>query len=254
MKTAVFITVRMKSMRLPKKALLKIKGRTTIEHLIDRIKSAKLPDLVVLCTSTHPDDEILVEVAERNGIEAFRGSPEDKLDRYLQAAKKYGVDFIINVDGDDLFCDPSLIDRAIEHYKKTGADCVFLKGFPVGAVPTGIKTTALEKVCQIKEEKDTEVWGGYFTDTGLFNVGYLEAEADLRHPEFRMTLDYQEDFEFFKAVFDRLYSPGKIFTLREIVALLKKDPLIAKINEVVRKKYEEKLKQHPGIKLKGRGK
>jgi len=253
MKTAVFITVRMKSTRLPKKALLKIKGKTTIEHLIDRVKSAKLPDLIVLCTSTHPDDEILVEVAEKNGIEAFRGSPEDKLDRYLQAAKKYEVDFIVNVDGDDIFCDPGLIDKTIEHHNKTGADCVFWKGFPIGAVPTGIKTDALEKVCQIKEEKDTEVWGGYFTDTGLFNVEYLEAETDLRHPEFRMTLDYLEDFEFFKAVFDELYSLGKIFALKEIVALLKKDPSIAKINEVVRKKYEEKLKQHPVIKLKTRG-
>lgn len=250
MKTAVFITVRMKSTRLPKKALLKIKDRTTIEHLIDRIKSAKLPNLIVLCTSTHSDDEILAEVAERNGIEAFRGSPEDKLDRYLQAARKYGVDFIVNVDGDDIFCDPGLIDKTIEHYKKTGADCIFWNGFPVGAVPIGIKTDALERVCQIKEEKDTEVWGGYFTDTGLFEVEYLEAGADLKHPEFRMTLDYPEDFEFFKTVFDKLYSPGKIFTLKEIVALLKKDPSIAKINAVVQKKYEEKLKTHPEIKLK----
>lgn len=253
MKTAVFITVRMKSTRLPKKALLKIKGKTTIEHLIDRVKSAKLPDLIVLCTSIRPDDKILVEVAERNNVAAFKGSPEDKLDRYLQAAKKYEVDFIVNVDGDDILCDPGLIDKTIEHYKKTGADCVFWKGFPIGAVPTGIKTDALKKVCQIKAEKDTEVWGKYFTDTGLFKVEYVEADDELKHPEFRMTLDYPEDFEFFKAVFNKLYSPSNIFTLREIVALLKREPAIARINAAVQKKYEEKLIKHPKIKLKKEG-
>jgi len=237
MRTAVFITVRMKSTRLPKKALLEIKGRTTIEHLIDRIKSAKLPDLIVLCTSTHPDDKILANLAEKNGIEAFRGSPEDKLERYLKAAKKYGVNFIVNVDGDDILCDPTLIDKTIEHFKKTEADCVIWRGFPVGAVPTGIKVEALEKVCEIKDEEDTEVWGGYFTDTGLFKVEYLDAEEELRHPEIRMTLDYPEDLEFFKAIFERLYMAGRIFSLKEVIELLKKSPDIAEINKHRQEEY-----------------
>lgn len=249
MKTAVFITTRMKSTRLPRKALLDIEGRSTVEHLIDRAKAAKLPDLVILCTSTHPEDEVLVGVAKRNGIETFRGSPEDKLDRYLQAAKKYKLDFIVNIDGDDLLCDPELIDRTIEHFRKTEADYIGWREFPVGAVPTGIKVEALEKVCELKEEKDTEVWGGYFTDTGLFKVEYLEAEKALRHPEFRMTLDYPEDLEFFRAVFKRLYKSGKIIPLREAVKLLIQNPEIARINQKAQKAYEERLKIHPKPKL-----
>jgi len=251
-KTAVFITVRMKSTRLPRKALLDIEGRSTIEHLIDRAKAARCPDLVVLCTSTHPDDKVLVDMAHRNGIEAFRGSPEDKLDRYLQAARKYGIDFIVNVDGDDILCDPKLIDRTIKHFKKTGSDCIFWRGFPVGAVPTGIKVEALERVCQLKEERDTEVWGGYFTDTGLFKVEYLNASDDMKHPEFRMTLDYPEDLEFFRTVFKRLYSSGKIFSLEEVVKLLEENPEIAEINQGVQKAYEARLEQHGKPKLKNR--
>lgn len=250
MRTAVFITVRMKSTRLPRKALLDIQGRTAIEHLIDRAKTARLPDLVVLCTSTHPEDEVLVGVAERNRIGAFRGSPDDKLDRYLQAAKKYGVDFIVNVDGDDILCDPELIDRTVEHFRKTNADYIAWSGLPVGAAPTGIKVEALEKVCQLKAETDTEVWGGYFTDTGLFRVERLEASGDLKHPEFRMTLDYPEDLEFFRAVFKKLYKLGKIAPLRDIVELLEQNPEITKINQKVQKAYEERLKAHAKPKLK----
>lgn len=250
MRTAVFITARMKSTRLPRKALAEIEGKPAIEHLIERAKAAKLPDLVVLCTSVHPDDEVLAEIARRNGIQAFRGSPEDKLDRYLQAAKHYELDFIVNVDGDDILCDPELIDKTIEHYRKTDADCIIWKGFPVGAVPTGIKVKALEKVCELKDEADTEVWGGYFTDTGLFKVEYLEAWEDVRRPEFRMTLDYPEDLEFFREVFRRLHTPGKIISLREVVKLLEENPEIPEINRKVQKAYEERLKKHPKPKLK----
>lgn len=249
MKRAVFITVRMKSARLPKKALLKIKGRTTIEHLIDRVKSAKRPNLIVLCTSTHLDDAVLADIAKKKGIEVFRGSPEDKLDRYLNAARKYGIDFIVNVDGDDILCGPELVDRTIEHFEKTRADCIIWQEFPVGAVPIGIKVTALEKVCQIKDEVDTEVWPGYFTDTGIFTVEYLEAEEELRHPEIRMTLDYPEDLEFFKKIFEGLYIPRKIFSLREIITFLKENPQIIDINKHMQKAYLEHLKKSAPIRL-----
>ncbi len=240
----------MKSTRLPKKALLEIEGRTTIEHLMDRAKAAKRPDLVVLCTSTHPDDDILVDVARRNDIEVFRGSPEDKLDRYLKAAKKYGLDFIVNIDGDDILCDPELVDQTIDHFKETNADYIAWRGFPVGAVPIGIKVEALERVCQLKEEADTEVWGGYFVDTGLFEVKYLDASDDLKHPESRMTLDYPKDLEFFRAVFKKLYKSGKIIPLKEVVKLLEENPEIAKINQEVQKAYEARLKEHAKPKLK----
>jgi spore coat polysaccharide biosynthesis protein SpsF len=239
----------MKSSRLPKKALLKIKGKPTIEHLIERAKAAKLPQIVVLCTSTHPDDEVLVKIAQKNNIEAFRGSPDDKLDRYLKAAEYFGIDFFVNVDGDDILCDPELIDKTFVHFMKTGADYIGWRGLPVGAAPVGVKTEALAKVCELKEETDTEVWGGYFTESGLFKVEFLDAPEELRRPEYRMTLDYPEDLRFFRAVFDHLYSPGKIISLREVVRLLERNPDITKINQGVQKAYEDWLQKHPKPRL-----
>jgi len=191
MKTAVFLSIREKSTRLPKKVLLEIKGKTVTEHLIDRLKTAKQPDIVVLCTSINSRDAPLVEIAKKCGIRYFRGSEDDKLDRYLNAAQKYGVDFMIIVDEDDIFCDPEFIDKTIEMYKKTMADFIYCPDLPLGASASGIKLDALKIVCDIKAESDTEVWGGYFLNTGLFKVVKLEVDdPDLRHPEVRMTLDY----------------------------------------------------------------
>jgi spore coat polysaccharide biosynthesis protein SpsF (cytidylyltransferase family) len=251
MKTAIFLSIREKATRLPKKVLLEIKGKTVTEHLIDRLKQAKLPDMIVMCTSTHPDDNVLVEIAEKNNIEYFRGSEEDKLDRYLQAAKKFGIDFMLIVDGDDIFCDPIAIDNIIRKFEDENADYIKYKDLPLGATAHGVKYEALEKVCEIKAENDTEVWGGYFTKTGLFNYILLEAEEEFRHPEIRMTLDYKEDFDFFNAIFKRLYKPGEVFSLRKIINLVERYPEIPDLNKGVQKKYLKKIDEaHKKMRIK----
>lgn len=247
-KRAIFLSIREKATRLPKKVLLSLKGKTITEHLIDRLRLAKLSDEVIMTTSTHPDDGVLAELAAKAEISCFRGSEDDKLDRYLEAAKTYGVDFMVIVDGDDPFCDPIYIDRVIVKHLETGADFVYCEGLPLGAASSGFTRQALEKVCQIKTQNDTEVWGGYFLKTGLFRVAKVQArEPSLRRPEVRMTLDYEEDFHFFKEVFEALYVPGKVFSLEEVMKLLERRPEIIQINQGVQKLYEENLARHTQI-------
>lgn len=250
MKAAVFITARVKSSRLPRKALLKIGGKTTIGHLIERAKRAVRPQLVVMCTSTNPQDLVLAELAVKHGIRFFRGSEDDKLDRYLKAAEKYRLDFIVTVDGDDILCDPELIDKTVEHFLKTEADFIAWNGLPLGAACAGIKVEALRLVCELKAEADTEVWGGYFTETGLFKIEQIEAEEALRRPEVRMTLDYPEDFRFFERIFAELGAGCRFFSLREILALLERKPEIIEINRGVQAAYEEHLKKSAPVRLK----
>jgi spore coat polysaccharide biosynthesis protein SpsF len=238
LKKAIFIAVRMKSTRLPKKALLKIKGRTVIEHLIDRLKTSKLADVIVVCTSTNPDDAILAEIAVKNGIEGFQGSEDDKLERFLGAAKKYGVELIAAVDGDDILCDAVYIDKTFQTLMDSDADMVKCDKLPLGMACNGLKIAALKKVCEIKQESDTEVWGGYFTDSGLFKVVTLDVDdPELARPDIRLTLDYQEDFDLFKAIFDGLYKPGAVFSLKDIVNFLNKNPKLLEINQKVHQQY-----------------
>ncbi len=244
MKAAVFIPIRLASTRLPGKALLEINHKPIVEYLIERVKSAKMARNVVICTTTNPEDEALIPVAKRNGIECFQGSEKDILDRYLQAAAKYKIDFIVNVDGDDVFCDPVHMDKVTEVYKKTNADYINCEGLPFGAAPLGIKAAALQKVCELKKVNDTETgWGRFFTETKLFHLETVKAEPDVNHPEFRMTLDYPEDFQFFAAVINHLYVPGKVFSLREIISLLKAHPEISNLNSKLMEEYWQTFKQ-----------
>ena len=63
MVTAILITVRTNSTRLPNKALLKIMGKETIVYLIDRVKKSKLADKIILCTTKNKEDDILCKIA-----------------------------------------------------------------------------------------------------------------------------------------------------------------------------------------------
>lgn len=243
MKTAAFISVRDKATRLPGKVFLDLGGRPAIERLIERVRQAREPDLVVLTTSVHPDDRKLLDVAARAGVEGFAGSEDDKLDRYLRAADRYGVTFAAVVDGDDLFCEPAYIDRIIAEHRTGGGDYIVVEGLPLGATAFGIAVPALRRVCDLKAENDTEVWGSYFTRPGMFDVRKLQPEADDRRPDLRMTLDYAEDYEFFRCVYEALSPLDPHPPLREIIRFCDAHPEVAAINRGAQERYERNLRQ-----------
>lgn len=243
---SIFITVRSGSTRLPNKATLKINGKTTIEHLIDRVKNSKLSDSIILCTTTLPEDDILCDIAKSNNIKYYRGSVKDKLERWKGACRKYNVDFFITADGDDLFCEPKLIDLAINQYKNTNADFIKTDEVVCGAFTFGIKYTALKKVCEIKDTDDTEMMWVYFTDTGLFNIENLQnIPKKYKRKDIRMTLDYKDDFNFFKNVIEHFNK--KTFGLDDILSYIDDNPEVSKLNFYLEQNWSEN--QNKNIKL-----
>lgn len=231
MKTAVTITVRMKSTRLPEKAMKDLVGKPMIEHLINRLKYAKLPDEIILCTSTNPQDDILVEVAKKNNIKWFRGDEMDVLKRLLDTSKKYKIDFIVSATGDNPLTDPHYIDRLINKFKETDADYITCLDLPLGAFSYGIKVQALEKVVELKKEMDTEIWGVYFTETNLFKIEKMEVESQLKHPEMRLTVDTPEDFRLMEEIYGMLYREDKLIELADVINLFEEKPMFLEINK-----------------------
>jgi len=236
--TAVFIPARLSSTRLPSKSLLKIKGKFCLQYLIQRIQRSKEHDLIILCTTTNSSDDDLIDLAKKMGIKYFRGSEIDILERYQQAAKKFNVKYIINVDGDDIFCEPSFIDKTAKILQNFDYDCLIWKNLPLGTTPIGIKTNALEKVCSLKETKDTATgWTKFFTETGMFQVKYLTScNPEINNPEVRLTLDYPEDLQLFQEIYENLKEP---FSLKDILKLFHDKPELLKINEGLKEIYEK---------------
>ncbi|MBW3019081.1 3-deoxy-manno-octulosonate cytidylyltransferase, partial [Candidatus Woesearchaeota archaeon] len=194
-------------------------------------------DEIVMCTSTNPQDDILVDIAEMKKISCFRGSEDDVLDRLFNAAKSAGADFIVNVTADNPLVDPVYIDKIIEVFKTKNADYVTCKDLPLGAYAYGLKVKALETVIKTKSETDTEIWGRFFENGNIKKVE-VEVEEDLRHPEIRLTVDEQVDLELMRKIFDKLHVSKNDFDLKKVVSFLLNNPQLMVINKSVVQKVK----------------
>ncbi|MFX0059060.1 MAG: cytidylyltransferase domain-containing protein [Candidatus Heimdallarchaeota archaeon] len=255
MKIGAFITVRLGSTRLHNKALLKIKGRPTIMHLIERIKQAKNIDEIVLCTTTNSEDKKLIAIAKKLNIAYFTGDDKDIIKRHYDAANYHGVDFVINIDGDDLFCDPEYIDDIAKEAKKNYGiyDVIETKGLPFGVNSFGYKVDCLRNVFENKSQNNTDTgWGEFFRENKNLKKKVIQAKEKHifkdKKLEPRMSLDYQEDLDFFIKVFEALYKEGRYFSYDAIIEFLKKNPNVIDINKQVEEIYWENYDKKKVIK------
>lgn len=248
MKTAILITARLKSTRLPMKAIKPIKDRPMICHMLDRLKLARQPSQIIIATSTVEQDDPLVEIAQQENVECFRGDPDDVLVRLTEAANQFGVDTVISCTADNPFVDPFYIDKLVLYHNAEKNDRTDIVGLPFGVFSHAISVNAMEKACEIKAEKDTEVWGGYFSETGLFKIGKMVVtDPAVIWPELRLTVDTPEDFALVTEIFEELYLPGRVFSLESIIDLCRKREDLALLNSKVVQKPGKPIKLKSGV-------
>ncbi|MEM3062428.1 MAG: acylneuraminate cytidylyltransferase [Nitrososphaerota archaeon] len=250
MNTDVFILARLGSSRLPEKHLKLVNGKPAIKQLIDRLKSAKKIRNIVVCTTTHALDDKLVQLLQKESIAFFRGSEKDVLARFLDAAKQFKTDVIIDVEGDKIYSDPFYVDKIITTMEENNVDFVIGSNstefdptdhFTHGIIPAGVRVHALEKLCLLKKSSDTETgYKEFFISSNIFSKKYIKPEIIPKNiKKIRLTLDYQEDLELANLIFKEL---GSNFGLRELVKLLDQKPSLIKMTETIITKWETNYK------------
>src|SRR5262249_37789783 len=116
------VQARMNSSRLPGKVLQEIAGQPMLWHVVQRTRQAQLLDRVVVATSDQSSDDPLAEFCARENIPCFRGSEQDVLDRYYQAARSIQADGIVRITSDCPLIDPDVIDKVIRAYEEEHYD------------------------------------------------------------------------------------------------------------------------------------
>jgi len=244
MRIGFLITARLKSSRLKLKLLKPLNGLSVIEHVIQRAKKVVECDDIVLCTSKSNQDLPLVRISNENNIFYYCGSEEDVLQRMLDSAVFFEMDFVIGITADNpLFSiyHANLISDIVR--RNPSLDFIYTNGLPMGVNIYGIKTNALKTVCEIKEEIDTEIWGYLINRPEIFNVHEMQVEEYYQRDNFRMTLDEIDDYQFFRTLYGRFPS-GDIIEILDAYDLLDSDQKIAEINNhVVQKDLDENAKQ-----------
>jgi spore coat polysaccharide biosynthesis protein SpsF len=231
------VEARMGSSRLPGKVLIDIEGKPAIERLFERLLKAKSLDGVILATSTSPLDDPLENWANKFGVPCFRGSEDDVLNRVVMAHKKMESDLIIEITGDCTLVDPKVIDTGVSAFLDGGYDIVsntWKGSYPMGVDVQVFPFKSLEEVERtIKDESVREHVSLYFYEhPEKYKLLNLIAPENIRRPELRFQLDYQEDLDFIRTVYSKLEPEfGPFFGTEEVVDLLNREPEIVKINQ-----------------------
>lgn len=230
MRTGFLITARLKSTRLPKKLTLEVVGENYITWMVRRLKLATDLDQIVICTSTNPQDDPLEEVARKEGIACFRGSEEDVASRLYEASQKYKLDYFINMTADCPFVPFDYISSLIELYKETDADLIKCYDLPEGMFLSGVKPSAMKRVIDLKDTGFMEYWLFVFLKTDLFNVIPLPVNEKLIRRNYRFVLDYPEDHDFLKALYETIGESAYLMGSEELILWLDEHQELSKIN------------------------
>jgi len=253
----IIIQARVASTRLPQKMIKKIAGKTVLEHVIIRAQKVKNCNQVILATTDKKEDGILEKIAKKLNILVYRGSENDVLDRFYQAAKKFKIDLIIRITADCPLLDPTIVERVIDFYLKGNYDYVSNvrpPTFPDGMDVEVFSFQALEKSWQeAKLPSEREHVTPYIAKNfQLFKIGNITANKDFSH--LRLTVDEKKDLTLVIKIYEELYNKNQFFGLNDILKLFDRKPELIKINQSINrnegllksfeddKKYEQNKK------------
>jgi spore coat polysaccharide biosynthesis protein SpsF len=240
MNILAIVQARMGSTRLPGKILRDLAGEPMLARVINRVRRCRTLTGVVVATTTEPRDDTLGELCARRSWPCVRGSEEDVLDRYYQAARQNRADVVVRITADCPLIDPAVVDRVVTEFldRRPAVQyaCNFLarRTFPRGLDAEVFGFDVLE---QMWREDDNPAWREHVTEYLLhhperFAVHGVLHDCDLSH--LRWTVDTPEDLEFVGRVY-RHFGHDR-FTWGEVVTLLEAHPDWRDINRHVEQK------------------
>lgn len=234
----VIIQARMGSSRLPGKVLLPMGKTCTLDYVTKRCKNIKYISQVIVATSILPIDDPIQEWCEKFSVPCFRGSEEDVLSRYIQAASPYNPDYVVRVTADCPFVDYELASEMISIMKKEKIDLIYSEGkVPRGISVEVVSYKALQYIVNKKnlEQRHKEHVTYYaYEFNGEFKTMNFNPRDIYNEPNLRITLDTQDDYKLLSNIANNFNNP--LIDCGEVIQYLKNNPEIAMLNSHVQQK------------------
>lgn len=227
------LQARASSRRLPNKVLLPILGQPMLARQIERVKRSKRIDRIVLATSVEASDQAVADIATLTGVDFYRGSLDDVLDRYYQAAAGFRPEWVVRLTGDCPLADPEVIDRVIGEVINGNFDYgtnAIHPTWPDGLDCEVMRFSALERNWrEARSSVEREhVTPFIYNHPDLFRIHHVKGEGDLSG--LRWTVDEPRDFEFVTRVYEALYPAKPAFTSSDILDYLGRNPDVLALN------------------------
>lgn len=227
------LQARCTSSRLPGKVLKPILGEPMIARHIERLHRSQRISQLLVATSDEASDDPLAKLCGELGIACFRGSLNDVLDRFYQAAKAFPSEHLLRLTGDCPLADPEVIDGCIDFHLAGNYDYssnTLQETFPDGLDVEVFRASCLEEAwreARLPSERE-HVTPFIHRRPERYRIGHYRQTHDLSG--LRWTVDREEDFQLVETIYNTLYPTNPAFTTADVLALIHRHPELAQIN------------------------
>jgi spore coat polysaccharide biosynthesis protein SpsF (cytidylyltransferase family) len=227
------IQARCGSSRLPNKVLMDIAGEPMFNRVVQRARQALTLTEVVLATSTDRRDEPLAALAAQLGVRFWRGSENDVLNRFAEAAHAFNADVVVRLTADCPLLDGAVIDRVVQVFQRTkGVDyasntleCTFPDGLDVEVIGREALIRAhLEARLPSEREHVTPY---IYKHPELFSVRNVTYTPDLS--AYRLSVDQEVDLEVVRQIYQHFHEFN--FTFLDVIRFLTENPEVRRLNQ-----------------------
>lgn len=199
-RTGICLLCRVGSTRLPGKILRVLAGRTLLEHIVSRIRIGAPECPIVVTTSVEASDDPLAELAGRLKIPCYRGPLEDVAGRMLACARHYGWDYVVRINGDNLFVDPPTLRAMLDTAAAGTFDLVtnvpgrtFPYGMSVEILRTSAFAEALKKADAPRYREHVTLW--FYDHPDSCRMQAVKNTAAPDGAGLQLAIDTPDDFE-----------------------------------------------------------
>ncbi|MDZ7268729.1 MAG: glycosyltransferase family protein [candidate division KSB1 bacterium] len=238
---AVILQARMGSTRLPGKVLRPVAGRPLLQWCLLRLAESRLCRRVIVATTTLPQDDAIAAFCEQQQVPCFRGSENDVLHRYHEAARQFCVDPVIRVTADCPLIDARVLDAMLEAYFARPVDYLsntLKRSFPRGYDLEIFSFAALHRAQQQAQQahEREHVTPFLYQHPQMFKLAGFENDCEAS--ALRVTVDTPEDLQVVEGIYQYFLQTGRghHFTLAELLQLWRSRPELAARNQHVRQK------------------
>lgn len=236
----IIVQARMGSTRLPGKIIKEVLGTPLLIHQYRRLSASVLANEIVIATTENTNDIEIENLCNQYSIPSFRGSENDVLKRYYDAAKYFKADVIVRVNSDCPLIDPKVVDYVISSFlsskdKVDYASNILEETYPLGMHVEVFSKQALENAFLMAKDIDERehVTPFIYRNPSLFKLLSIRNDRDLSNH--RWTIDYEEDLEFFTKVFEKVIKHNAAIDMNQLVFFLEANKKVMKINSMHKK-------------------
>ena len=230
---AAIVQARMGSTRLPGKSLMLLAGKPLVGRVIERIRSATKIDKLILAIPDNIENDPLETLGKSYGVQIFRGSEIDLVDRYYNAAKNLSCKYVVRIPADNPTPQGSEIDRIIDHHlslNRPGFSSnlaeIYGSKYPDGIGAEIFDFELLEEIsADFSESKKREhIHLNFFdyatqkaVDETWCPISTVQCPSEFARPDIILDVNTQIQFEYMANLYKELYPENPNFDIKDII-------------------------------------